>query len=59
MELEKAMKDTGEEDLDTLNTEKNGDSPLISSSAVALQQAELKRDILHSLIGPKSKSDMK
>ena len=58
MELERAMKETGE-DMDSLTAEKNGDIPVISSSAVALQQAELKKDILHSLIGPKSQSEIK
>lgn len=58
VELEKAMKETGE-DMDSLTAENNGDIPVISSSAVALQQAELKKDILHSLIGPKSQSEIK
>lgn len=52
------MKETGE-DMDALSSERNGDVPVISSSAEALQQAELKKDILHSLIGPKSQSRIK
>lgn len=58
LELEKAMKDTGEE-MDPITTDRNGDVPAISSSAAALQQAELKKEILHSLIGPKNQSELK
>ena len=58
MELERAMKETAE-DMDSLTAENNGDVPIMSSSAAALQQAELKKDILHSLIGPKSHSEIK
>lgn len=49
------MKDTSED----IDPDINGDAPVISSSAMALQQAEMKKDILHSLIGPKNQTDMK
>jgi cohesin loading factor subunit SCC2 len=52
------MKETAE-DMDSLTAENNRDIPIMSSSAAALQQAELKKDILHSLIGPKSHSEIK
>lgn len=42
--------------MDTLTNE---DVPAISSSAVALQQAELKKDILYSMISSKSQSELK
>ena len=52
------MKDTSE-DMDPITAETNGDIPVINSSAVALQQAEFKKDILHSLIGPRHQTDLK
>ena len=52
------MKDGGG-DMDTLTSERNGDAPAINSSAVALQQAELKKDILYSMISSKSQSELK
>ena len=58
LELEKVMKGS-EEDMDTLTLEERGDAPVISSSAVALQQAEVKKDMLHSLICPKNQSEIK
>ena len=58
LELEKVMRGS-EEDMDTLTLEERGDAPVISSSAVALQQAEVKKDMLHSLICPKNQSDIK
>ena len=37
----------------------DGDAPVMSSSAVALQQAELKKEILHCLIGPRIQAEIK
>lgn len=45
--------------MDTLTSEGNGDAPAITSAAVALQQAELKKDILYSMINSKSQSELK
>ena len=58
LELEKAMKEAGEE-MDPITTDGNGDVPAISSSAAALQQAEVKKETLHSLIGTKNQSELK
>ena len=58
LELEKALKETGEE-MDPITSDRNGDVPAITSSAAALQQAELKKETLHSLIGPRNQSELK
>ena len=56
MELEKAMKGSTNA-IDDLNLEDN--VPAISSSAVALQQAEVKKGMLHSLISSKAQASLK
>ena len=58
MELEKALKSDAS-DMDNVSLEGDGGTPVISSSATALQQAETKKEILHSLITTKSHSTFK
>lgn len=56
VELEKAMKGSTNA-IDDLSLEDN--VPAISSSAVALQQAEVKKGMLHSLISSKAQASLK
>ena len=46
------------EEMDQITNE-DEDAPVISSSATALQQAELKKEMLHSLISSRSHSEIK
>lgn len=55
MELEKALKgsdEAGAQPSDALYLEED-DLPVVSSSAVALQQTEVKKEMLHTLMDPK------
>ena len=58
LELEKALQGPSDASTDLLALE-DGDDPEISSSAVALQQAEVKKEMLHSLMDAKTLTKLK
>ena len=58
LELEKALQGPSDASTDLLALE-DGEDPEISSSAVALQQAEVKKEMLHSLMDAKTLTKLK
>ena len=58
LELEKALQGPSDASTDLLALE-DGEDPEISSSAVALQQAEVKKEMLHSLMDTKTLTKLK
>ena len=58
LELEKALQGPSDASTDLLALE-DGEDPEISSSAVALQQAEVKKEMLHSLMDTKNPHEIK
>ena len=58
LELEKALQGPSDASTDLLALDE-GEDPEISSSAVALQQAEVKKEMLHSLMDAKTLTKLK